>query len=114
MNFVDIIHRVSQPQGIHNPPSWHQSTARASKKVGYVAGQQEFSGATSKNEQLQNFTEHDLNLVGTNLFGHPFVVEEGLVDDGVVPVEADAAQVEDGGRAEGDVHGVVHLQGMKE
>ena len=51
---------------------------------------------------------------GTNLFGHPFVVEEGLVDDGVVPVEADAAQVEDGGRAEGDVHGVVHLQGMKE
>ena len=49
--------------------------------------------------------------MGTNLFGHPFVVEEGLVDDGVVPVEADAAQVEDGGRAEGDVHGVVHLQG---
>ena len=49
-----------------------------------------------------------------NLFGHPVIVEEGLIDDGVVPVEADAAQVEDGGRAQGDVHGVVHLQGMKE
>ena len=44
-----------------------------------------------------------------HLLSHSVVVEEGLVDDGVVPVEADAAQVEDGGRAEGDVHCVVHL-----
>ncbi len=41
---------------------------------------------------------------------HPLVVEQRLVDDGEVPVQGDAAEVEDGGSAEGHVHRVVGLQ----
>ena len=44
------------------------------------------------------------------LLSHSVVVEERLVNDGVVPVETDAAQMEDGRRAEGNIHCVVHLQ----
>ncbi len=41
--------------------------------------------------------------------GDALVVEQGPVDDGEVPVQGDAAQVEDGRRAQGHVHRVVGL-----
>ena len=66
----------------------------------------------NRNESGQGGEEPTPDDHGVHLAqGHAVIIQQGLVYHGVVAVQGDAGQVEDGGSAEGHVHGMVALKG---